>query len=70
MAVIKVCNSQTVFAVVVMFLLYFSDIMLPHPAHGTSTLRYTANYIWSTADVLGQGATGFVFKGRERVSLI
>lgn len=42
-------------------------IMISHPAHGnSSTLRYTANYIWSTADVLGQGATGFVFKGREK----
>uniref|UniRef100_H2YBQ9 Protein kinase domain-containing protein n=1 Tax=Ciona savignyi TaxID=51511 RepID=H2YBQ9_CIOSA len=31
-------------------------------------IRNTTNYIWSTNDVLGQGATGFVFKGRDKKS--
>lgn len=29
-------------------------------------MRTTANYFWVTNDVLGQGATSFVFKGREK----
>ena len=29
-------------------------------------MRATANYFWVTNDVLGQGATGIVFKGREK----
>eukprot|EP00058_Branchiostoma_floridae_P022237 XP_002607727.1 hypothetical protein BRAFLDRAFT_123253 [Branchiostoma floridae] len=29
-------------------------------------MRSTPHYVWSTADVLGQGATGSVFKGRHK----
>ncbi|CAK8681356.1 unnamed protein product [Clavelina lepadiformis] len=43
-----------------------NDIMMPHPAHTSSSIRTTNSYIWSTSDVLGQGATGFVFKGRNK----
>nr|CAB3266853.1 IKK-epsilon IkappaB kinase [Phallusia mammillata] len=44
-----------------------TDIMIAHQAHSnSSTLKNTASYVWSTADVLGQGATGFVFKGRSK----
>ena len=31
-------------------------------------IRSSANYTWSIKDVLGQGATGSVYKGRHRVS--
>nr|NP_001071740.1 IkappaB kinase [Ciona intestinalis]BAE06507.1 IkappaB kinase [Ciona intestinalis] len=40
--------------------------MNPHPAHNSSPIRSTLNYVWSTTEILGQGATGFVFKGREK----
>jgi len=41
--------------------------MLPHSGHNSSPLKSTQNYVWSTSDVLGQGATGYVFKGRKKV---
>ena len=33
-----------------------------------SMLQGSNNYVWSLGDVLGQGATGGVYKGRNKVS--
>ena len=30
-------------------------------------IRSSANFVWSIRDVLGQGATGSVYKGRNKV---
>lgn len=30
-------------------------------------IRSSPNYIWNIKDVLGQGATGAVYKGRDKV---
>lgn len=35
-----------------------------------SQLRGSQNYIWSVMDVLGQGATGAVYRARHKVSLL
>lgn len=32
-----------------------------------SQLRASENYVWSTLDVLGEGATGAVYKARHKV---
>lgn len=32
-------------------------------------IRSSTNYIWNIKDVLGQGATGAVYKGRHKVIL-
>jgi len=32
-------------------------------------IRSSTNYIWNIKDVLGQGATGAVYKGRHKVML-
>lgn len=34
-----------------------------------SQLRGSQHYIWSLADVLGQGATGAVYKARHKVGI-
>jgi len=47
--------------------LFLIGIMLPHSGHNSSPLKSTQNYVWSTSDVLGQGATGYVYKGRKKV---
>ena len=36
----------------------------------SAPLRGSANYIWFETDVLGQGATGAVYKARHKVSII
>jgi hypothetical protein len=34
----------------------------------SSQLKGSQNYIWSKLDLLGEGATGAVFKGRHKVN--
>ena len=36
----------------------------------SQVLRASENYVWSTLDVLGEGATGAVYKARHKVFLI
>jgi len=35
---------------------------------GDMEIRSSTNYIWNIKDVLGQGATGAVYKGRHKVN--
>ena len=41
--------------------------LIPTANIGDMEIRSSTNYIWNIKDVLGQGATGAVYKGRHKV---
>ena len=41
--------------------------MICSPEKPHATIQQTNNFLWSTADLLGQGATSRVYKGRDKV---
>ena len=44
--------------------------MLCQPEAAELTIQHTHNFVWSTSDILGHGATCHVYKGTEKVSVI